>query len=87
VARFWVATEIVSWRSLSKQLEDIAGRPPRNEMASSLRLGQLDARPLAPSAVTLGPSDVSVISAAATVNVELGSTSAVSLSNSGEVQS
>jgi len=56
-------------------------------MTSSLRLGQLDARPLAPSAVTLGPSDVSVISAAATVNVELGSTSAVSLSNSGEVQS
>ena len=47
-------------------------------MASSLRLGQLDARPLAPSAVTLGPSDVSVISAA---------TFAVSLSNSGEVQS
>jgi len=56
-------------------------------MASSLRLGQLDARLLAPSAVTLGPSDVSVISAAATVNVELGSTFAVSLSNSGEVQS
>lgn len=72
-------------KQFMKHLENIAGRPLRIEMDSSIGLGQLDAQLLAPSAVTLGPSEVSVIRKAATISIALGSTFAVSSSVSGEV--